>query len=114
MLTALIVCDADPAPLVATFASLVEASVAGVLADVIAVHPDPPSVASMCEPAGASAVRPGDAEAALRDARGEWILVLEAGAPLHRHDIDHCGVEEMVAFLEDWAEAHPDRVVETS
>lgn len=38
-------------------------------------------------------------------------LVLEAGAPLHRGDIDGTGVEAMAAFLEEWAEAHPERVV---
>lgn len=38
--------------------------------------------------------------------------ILAAGARLHRHDIAHCGREDMVQLLTDWAEAHPDRVVE--
>lgn len=46
-----------------------------------------------------------------RDHLGCARLVLEAGSRLHRSDIDSCGVEEMVALLEDWAEAHPECVV---
>ena len=39
--------------------------------------------------------------------------ILEAGARLDRREIDGCGVEAMTEMLEDWAEAHPDRVVDT-
>lgn len=80
MLTALIVCGVDPDPLVPTFAALVEASVAGLLADVIVVHPEPDAIASVCEPTGATAVRVEGATEALLDARGDWVLVLEAGS----------------------------------
>ena len=38
--------------------------------------------------------------------------ILEAGSLLHRHDINGCGVEPLRDMLEDWSEAHPDRVVE--
>ncbi len=38
--------------------------------------------------------------------------VLGAGSLLHRHDINGCGVELLRDMLEDWAERHPDRVVE--
>ena len=38
-------------------------------------------------------------------------LVLGAGAKLHRHDIEHCGVPDLKDWLSVWAEEHPDRVV---
>ena len=38
--------------------------------------------------------------------------ILDAGAPIHRSDIVGCGVEELAEFLTDWAETHPERVVE--
>ena len=40
--------------------------------------------------------------------------ILDAGSRLHRRDIDGSGVEELAEILNDWAEAHPDRVVEPS
>ena len=80
MLSAVIVCGSDPTPLVATFAALVEASVAGLVPDVLVVHREPEMVATVCEPTGARAVAPPDLAAALGDARGSWLLVLEAGA----------------------------------
>lgn len=49
--------------------------------------------------------------AAERDHMGCVKTVLAAGAPLHEVDADLCGVPGMKAFLEDWAEAHPERVV---
>lgn len=41
-------------------------------------------------------------------------LALAAGAPLHRADIEGTGAEALAAYLEDWAEAHPDRVIPRS
>ncbi|QPH55033.1 ankyrin repeat domain-containing protein [Pontivivens ytuae] len=41
-------------------------------------------------------------------------LVLEAGSPLHRSDITDAGTEEMESLLADWAEAHPDSVLENA
>lgn len=38
-------------------------------------------------------------------------LILDAGAVLHAYDVEGCGVEAMADMLEDWAEAHPDRVI---
>lgn len=38
-------------------------------------------------------------------------LVLEAGAPLHRYDIDHCAAPDLRDWLANWADEHPDRVV---
>ncbi len=46
-----------------------------------------------------------DYEACLR-------LALEAGVDLPRRAIQFAGVPELAAFLADWAEAHPDQVVE--
>ena len=80
MLTVLIVCGPDPSGLVATFGALLSSSVAGLTADVIVVSSDPGSVEPLCEPVGASAVSPDRAAIALEGARGEWVLVLEAGA----------------------------------
>ena len=39
-------------------------------------------------------------------------LLLEAGAPLRRADIDGTGAQDMALFLEDWAEQHPDQVID--
>lgn len=39
-------------------------------------------------------------------------LVLEAGSTLHRSDIEGTGREDLAEYLADWAEAHPDRVIE--
>ena len=80
MLTVLIVCGRDPSPLVATFASLLPSSVAGLTADVIVVSEQPESVEPACEPVGATAVATDAIVGALERARGEWLLVLEAGA----------------------------------
>jgi hypothetical protein len=38
-------------------------------------------------------------------------IVLAAGAPLHGADIAHCGNPKMQAFLMDWAELNPGRVL---
>lgn len=80
MLTALIVCGADSAPLVPTFGALLPASVEGLVADVIVASPDPDAMRPACEPVGALSVAAHEAGAALGDARGRWVLVLEAGA----------------------------------
>jgi len=37
--------------------------------------------------------------------------ILDAGAPLHLHDVEHCGVQPMAKMLRDWAKEHTDRVV---
>ena len=39
-------------------------------------------------------------------------LILDAGSRLHRHDVEGCGVEDLAALLADWAEAHPEKVIE--
>ncbi len=39
-------------------------------------------------------------------------LVLGAGSCLHAYDIKGCGVEALAAFLSEWAEANPGRVVQ--
>jgi len=39
-------------------------------------------------------------------------LVLEAGAVLRRRELDGAMNEEVVAFLQEWAEAHPGRVID--
>ena len=39
-------------------------------------------------------------------------LILEAGAVLHSHDIEACGNDAMADMLQDWADAHPERVVD--
>ena len=80
MLTVLIVCGPDPSGLVATFGSLLPSCVAGLTADVIVVADEPESLRATCDPVGAVAVSPDEAGAALADARGDWVLVLEAGA----------------------------------
>lgn len=46
-----------------------------------------------------------DYEACLR-------IALEAGVDLPRRAVEFAGVSELAAFLADWAEAHPDQVVE--
>lgn len=38
-------------------------------------------------------------------------LALEAGAPLHRYDIDHCDAADLRDWLTNWAAENPDRVV---
>ena len=38
-------------------------------------------------------------------------LALEAGAPLHRHDIDYCAAPDLRDWLADWAAEHPDRLI---
>ncbi|MEM9031492.1 MAG: ankyrin repeat domain-containing protein, partial [Pseudomonadota bacterium] len=48
-----------------------------------------------------------------RDHLGVARLLLDAGANLDMRDVDGCGVEAMAEMLRDWAEAHPERVVET-
>ena len=47
-----------------------------------------------------------------RDHVGCARLALDAGAMLRRSDLEGAMNEEMVAFLTDWAEAHPERVVD--
>ena len=47
-----------------------------------------------------------------RDHLRAAMLILEAGAPLHRYDARHCGAPELAEYLTDWADAHPDRVIE--
>ena len=39
-------------------------------------------------------------------------LVLGAGSPLHRQDIKFCGVPAVQAFLEEWAEKHPECLID--
>ena len=80
MLTAMLVCEGDPAPLVPTFAALVPASVAGLVADVLVAHREPDAIRAVCEPAGAIPVAPSGAIDALGGCRGDWLLLLEAGA----------------------------------
>lgn len=46
-----------------------------------------------------------------RDHLGCARIVLEAGAPLHGHDIKNCANPEMRDFLRGWAAAHPERVI---
>jgi len=48
---------------------------------------------------------------ARRDHIGCMRIALEAGAPMPRPAIEGAAEPEMAAFLEGWAEAHPDRVV---
>lgn len=47
-----------------------------------------------------------------RDYEGCLRLALEAGVDLPRRASDAAGVPELAAFLADWAEAHPEQVVE--
>jgi hypothetical protein len=47
-----------------------------------------------------------------RDHLGCARLVLEAGSMLHRADIEETGAEPLAEFLSDWAEAHPECVIE--
>ena len=49
---------------------------------------------------------------AIRDHLRAARLLLDAGARLHLHDVEGCGVEEMADMLRDWAEAHPERVID--
>ncbi|MEL6977465.1 MAG: ankyrin repeat domain-containing protein [Pseudomonadota bacterium] len=46
-----------------------------------------------------------------RDHLGCAEAALAAGAPLHARDVEGCGAEELAAFLSDWAERHPERVI---
>ena len=46
-----------------------------------------------------------------RDHVGCMRLALEAGAKIHQSDIDGAMDEDMVAFLHDWVEAHPDSLI---
>ena len=39
-------------------------------------------------------------------------LALDAGAPLRRSDLQGAMDEEVVGFLTEWAEAHPDRIID--
>lgn len=39
-------------------------------------------------------------------------LVLDAGSPLRRSDLEGTGAAPLAAFLADWAEDHPERVIE--
>ena len=87
MLSVAIIAGSDPAPLELTLRSLVPASVNGLVSDVLVVSPEPEALAPLCEPMGAERAMPDDAEAALANCRGEWLLVLEAGAqPLEGWD----------------------------
>ena len=49
-------------------------------------------------------------------AKGDYVgcmrLALEAGVALPRKALKVAGPEELTAFLQDWAEAHPGQVVE--
>ncbi|MEM1078838.1 MAG: ankyrin repeat domain-containing protein [Pseudomonadota bacterium] len=51
-------------------------------------------------------------ERATRDYVGCLRLALQAGVPLPRRAIELAGTEEISDFLTDWAETHPDQVVE--
>jgi ankyrin repeat protein len=39
-------------------------------------------------------------------------LVLDAGSMLHRSDVEETGREDLAEMLTEWAEAHPDRMIE--
>ena len=80
MLTVVIVCGPETDPLVPTFAALVGGSVGGLVADVLVCHSEPEAIERICEPTGATPLRAADLPDALRDARGAWVMVLEAGA----------------------------------
>ena len=80
MLTVAILAGTDPEPLAATFEALVPATVAGVVADVLVVCPEPEALRGLCEPMGAALATPDAAHDALGEARGEWLMLIEAGA----------------------------------
>ena len=80
MLTVAILSSADPDPLARTFRCLVGATVSGVVSDVLVVSDQPEALAAVCEPMGAARCTLDQADAALAKARGEWLLLLEAGA----------------------------------
>ena len=87
MLTVAILAEADPSALEPTLRALVPATVRGAVADVLVVTPSPEAVAAVCEPMGAGRVTPDEAADALERARGEWLVLLEAGAqPLEDWD----------------------------
>ena len=87
MLSVAITAGSDPAPLELTLRALVPASVSGLVSDVLVVSPDPEALASLCEPMGAERAMPDEVGPALAHCRGEWLLVLEAGAqPLQGWD----------------------------
>ena len=80
MLTVFILATDDPGPLEPTFRALVPGSVSGVVSDVVVVSPAPDALKAVCEPMGADRVHPDRVAEALENARGEWALLLEAGA----------------------------------
>ena len=94
-----------------TFRSLVGATVAGLVADVLVVAPEPDALVSLCEPMGATVVSRERAEGALDAARGEWLLILEAGAqPLDGWDravATHLKPEARPARFEVTGEVEP-------
>lgn len=82
MLTVLVSAESAMQPLVATFRSLMGATLEGLVSDVMVRGPA--ALRPVCEPAGASLAEDGEAvEAVLREARGRWLLALEAGAVPH-------------------------------
>ncbi|MFD2237221.1 glycosyl transferase family 2 [Aureimonas populi] len=83
MLSAFIQSRDEPARLASTLASLVPGAVEGLLRDVTVVDEGMGEQARVvADHAGCSICRPPDLSAALLGAKGEWVLLLSAGARL--------------------------------
>ena len=80
MFSIVIIAGEAPGPLVATFRALMPGVLAGIVSDVAVVAPEPEPLAEICDGAGARLVQRG--EDALREGRGNWVVILEAGARL--------------------------------
>lgn len=83
MLTVLIETKNDDEGLARTLSSLVPAAVEGIVRDVIVCdHGSTDQTHRVAEHAGCGFVTEGGLSAALRQAKGEWLLLLEPGARL--------------------------------
>ncbi|MBX3569071.1 MAG: glycosyltransferase [Rhizobiaceae bacterium] len=83
MLTVLIETKNDEEGLARTLSSLIPAAVEGIVRDVIVCdHGSTDQTHRVAEHAGCSYVAEGGLAAALRQAKGEWVLLLEPGARL--------------------------------
>ena len=77
MLTVIVLGEADPLALAATFRSLMPGVIAGIVAEVRVVAAEDGAVREICERMGARLVQK---ERALEGASSNWLLLLRAGA----------------------------------